>query len=47
MCVNESLIRAENVRDMFDSTCRYISVCAKGAINFNKKKLRFSQDEVK
>ena len=34
------------MRDMFDSTCRYNSVFAKGGINFNKKKFRFSQDEM-
>ena len=45
-CINDSLIWADNVKDMFDSTCRYISVCAKGGIKFNKKIFRFSQDEV-
>ena len=30
----------------FDLTSRYISTCAKGGINFNKKKIRFSEDEV-
>ena len=45
-CVDDSLIWADNVRNMFYSTCRYISVCAKGGINFKKKKIEFSQNEV-
>ena len=45
-CVDDSLIWGDNVRDMFDSTSRYISVCEKGGINFNKKKFRYSKDEV-
>ena len=35
-CFDDSLIWADNVSDMLDSICRYISVCAKGGINFNK-----------
>ena len=29
-CVDDSLIWADNASEMFDATCRYISVCAKG-----------------
>ena len=40
------MIWADNTSEMFHATCRYISVCAKGRINFNKKKFRFCLDEV-
>ena len=45
-CVDDSLLWADNVKSMFDLTCKYISACSRGGINFNKKKFRFSQDEV-
>ena len=45
-CVDGSLLWTDNVRDMFDSTSRYISDCEKGGINFIKKRFRFAQDEV-
>ena len=36
----------DNLRSSFDLTCKYLSTCARGGINFNKKKFRFVQDEV-
>ena len=44
--VDDSLIWADNASEMFDATCGYISVCAEGGINFNKKKFRFCLDKV-
>ena len=46
-CVDNSLLWEDDVKSMFDLTCRYISTCLSGNINFNKKKLRFAGDEVK
>ena len=37
-CADDSLLWADDVKSMFDSTCKYISACSKGGINFNKKK---------
>ena len=45
-CVNDSLLWEDDVKSMFNLTCRYLSTCLRGGINFNKKKFRFSQDEV-
>ena len=45
-CVNDSLLWEDDLRSSFDLTCKYLSTCARGGINFNKKKFRFAQDEV-
>ena len=45
-CVDNSLLWADDVKSMLDLTCKYISACSRGGIKFNKKKFRFSQDEV-
>ena len=36
----------DDLRSSFDLTCKCLSTCSRGGINFNKKKFRFSQDEV-
>ena len=45
-CVDDSLLWEDDLQSSFDLTCRYISTCSKGGINFNKKKFRFAEDEV-
>ena len=45
-CVDDSLLWENDLRSSFDLTCKYLSTCARGGINFNKKKFRFAQDEV-
>ena len=36
----------DDIKSTFDLTCRYLSTCSRGGINFNKKKFRFCEDEV-
>ena len=45
-CVDDSLLWEDDMRSMFDLTCRYISTCSRGGINFHKNTFRFAQDEV-
>ena len=37
-CVDNSLLWEDDVKSMFDLTCRYISTCSREGINFNKNK---------
>ena len=37
-CINDSLLWEDDVKSMFNLTCRYLSTCSRGGINFNKKK---------
>ena len=34
------------MKSMCDLTCRYMSTCSRGGINFNKKQFKFAQDTV-
>ena len=36
-CVDDSLMWEDDMRSMFDLTCKYISTCSRGGINFNRK----------
>ena len=45
-CVDDSLLWEDDLKSMFDLTCKYISTCSRGGINFNKKKFVFAQDQV-
>ena len=35
-CVDDSLLWEDDLRSSFDLTCKYLSTCARGGINFNK-----------
>ena len=35
-CVNDSLLWEDDVKSMFDLTCRYLLTCLRAGINFNK-----------
>ena len=39
-CTDDSLLWED------DLTCRYLSLCDRGGINFNRKKFRFAKDRV-
>ena len=45
-CVDDSLLWEDDFKSSFDLTCKYLSTCSRGGINFNKKKFRLAQDEV-
>ena len=45
-CVDDSLLLEDDLKSMFDLTCKYISTCSRGGTNFNQTKFRFSQDKV-
>ena len=45
-CVDDSLLWEDDMRSMFDLTCKYITTCSRGGINFNRNKFRFAEDEV-
>ena len=44
--VEDSLLWKDDLKSMFDLTCKYSSTCSRGGFNFNKKKFRFAQGEV-
>ena len=46
-CVDDSLLWEDDLNSKFDLTCKYISTCSRGGINFNNKKFRYAQDKVK
>ena len=45
-CVDDSILWAETLEDIFHHTCRYISHCAGAGISFNPSKFRFGAEEV-
>ena len=45
-CVDDSLLWEDDLRTSFDLVCRYLTICSRGGINFNRQKLRFAEDEV-
>ena len=36
-CIDDSLLWEDDLKSSFDLTCRYLSTCSRGGINFNKK----------
>ena len=45
-CVDDNLLWEDDLKSSFDLTCRSLSTCSRGGINFNRKKFRFAQEEV-
>ena len=45
-CVDDSILWANTLEEIFSHTCKYISHCAEAGISFNPSKFRFGADEV-
>ena len=45
-CVDDALLWKPTIRDQFFHTCKYLSLCSKNGIVFNKKKFVFAREEV-
>ena len=45
-CVDDSILWAENIEEIFFSTCSFLERCSKGGIVFNSKKFQFAEEEV-
>ena len=45
-CVDDSILWANTLEEIFNHTCKYISHCAEAGISFNPTKFRFGADEV-
>ena len=45
-CVDDSLLREDDIKSSFDLICRYLSTCSRNCVNLNKQKFRFAEDVV-
>ena len=45
-CIDDSILWADNLEQIFHHTCRYISHCASAGISFNSSKFVFGAEEV-
>ena len=45
-CIDDSILWAENLEQIFHHTCSYISHCASAGISFNSSKFVFGAEEV-
>ena len=45
-CVDDSILWADTLEEIFSHTCKYISHCAAAGISFNPTKFRFGAEEV-
>ena len=45
-CVDDVVMWSNSIQDSFLQTCKFLTLCSKNGIVFNKKKFQFCQDEV-